>query len=180
MIENYLDTSPQIGASSWVHRSAVVIGNVVLGENVSVWPCAVIRGDVNLIQIGDNSNIQDGSVIHATHAGEFNPNGYPTHIGQSVTIGHNVIVHGATIGDFVLIGMGSTILDGSVIESEVIIGAGSLVPMNKTLKSGYLYLGSPAKPVRELTADEKRFLRYSASHYVQLKNAHQQGGDTLT
>lgn len=170
MIENYLDNTPIIGDSSWVHSSAVVIGKVILGDDVFVCPCAVLRGDVNTITVGNRSNIQDGAVVHATHPGPFNKDGYATTIGEDVTIGHNVILHGCTIGNRVLVGMGATVLDGSIIPDDVIIGAGALVPMNKTLDSGYLYVGSPAKPIRPLTDSEKDFLSYSAKHYVKLKN----------
>lgn len=170
MIENYLNHVPVIGKNSWAHCSAVVIGKVTLGDDVSIWPGAVLRGDVNTLTIGNRSNIQDGAVIHATHPGPFNKKGHATIIGDDVTIGHQVILHGCHIGHRVLVGMGATILDGSVIPDEVIIGAGALVPMNKTLESGYLYIGSPAKAARPLSDEEKAFLQYSANHYVSLKN----------
>ncbi len=174
MIEKYTENNqtytPIMPASAWVHQNAVVIGKVTLGEDVSVFPCAVIRGDVNTISIGNRSNVQDGAIIHATHAGEFNETGYATSVGEDVTIGHNAILHGCTIGNRVLIGMGATILDGVTIPDDVIIGANSLVPMNKTLESGYLYVGSPAKAQRPLTDKEKAFLTYSAKHYITLKN----------
>lgn len=174
MIENYSDNEqtyqPTLGSKAWVHDSAVVIGKVTLGDDVSVWPCAVMRGDVNTLTIGHRSNVQDGAVIHATHPNASNEQGYPTHVGEDVTIGHNVILHGCTIGNRVLIGMGATVLDGATIPDEVIIGAGALVPMHKTLDSGYLYIGSPAKQLRPLSDEEKSFLRHSAKHYVHLKN----------
>lgn len=173
MIEKYLNYYPEISKSSWIHPTAVVIGNVSLGEETSVWPCAVIRGDVNRITIGNRSNVQDGTVIHATHAGPFNEKGYATIIGEDVTIGHNAILHGCTIGNRVLIGMGATILDGVTIPDDVIIGANTLVSMNKTLESGYMYLGSPAKAVRKLTEKELEFLPYSASHYHKLTKGYQ-------
>lgn len=176
MIENYNENDktfhPTLGKNTWVHDSAVVIGKVWLGDDASVWPCAVIRGDVNNITIGHLSNVQDGAVIHATHASSYNEKGYATTIGNEVTIGHNAILHGCQIGNRVLIGMGATILDGSVIPDEVIIGANSLVPMNKELKSGYLYVGSPVKALRPLNEKEKSFLSYSASYYAKLKNNH--------
>lgn len=174
MIEKYLNHAPTIGEKAWVHDSAVVSGRVRLGDDVSIWPCAVLRGDVNDIVIGNRSNVQDGVVIHATHPSAYNPKGYPTTVGEDVTIGHNAILHGCTIGDRVLIGMGATVLDGTNIPDDVIIGAGALVPMNKTLQSGYLYLDSPVKAARELSEQEKEFLRYSASHYAKLKEGHQQ------
>lgn len=170
MIENYLDYQPKIGTKSWIHNSAVVIGRVELGEDVGVWPCAVMRGDVNDLKIGNRSNVQDGAVIHATHPGPFNESGYATTVGEDVTIGHNAILHGCTIKDRVLIGMGATVLDGVVVEDDVIIGANSLVPMGKTLESGFLYVGAPVKALRPLTDKEKEFLSYSAAHYVKLKN----------
>lgn len=173
MIENYLNHSPDIADDAWVHDSAVVIGRVYLGQGVSVWPCAVIRGDVHDIRIGDRSNVQDGAVVHATHPSAFNPDGYATTIGEDVIIGHNAIIHGCTVGSRVLIGMGAIVLDGAVVPDDVIIGAGALVPMHKTLESGYLYVGSPAKPMRELNDSDKSFLTYSPNHYMQLKQGHQ-------
>lgn len=178
MIENYTENSddgqtvyqPTLGENTWVHETAAVIGKVTLGDDVSVWPCAVIRGDVHHIRIGNRSNVQDGAVVHATHPGPFNPDGYPTTVGEEVIIGHNAVIHGCTIGNRVLIGMGAIVLDGAVVPDEVIIGAGTLVPMNKTLESGYLYVGSPAKPLRALSDKEKDFLSYSPNHYVSLKN----------
>lgn len=174
MIENYIETEqvhqPQIGNNTWIHDSAVVIGKTILGDEVSVWPCAVIRGDVNTITIGNRSNVQDGAVVHATHPGPFNEKGYATTVGEDVTIGHNAILHGCTIGNRVLVGMGATVLDGAIVPDDVIIGAGALVPMNKTLESGYLYVGSPVKAVRPLNEQEKQFLSYSAQHYIRLKN----------
>ncbi|PIE46027.1 MAG: gamma carbonic anhydrase family protein [Gammaproteobacteria bacterium] len=170
MIEKYLTHQPVLGKNAWVHERAVVIGRVTLGNDVSVWPNAVLRGDVNDISIGNRSNVQDGSIVHATHAGPFNDKGFATTVGEDVTIGHNVILHGCTIGNRVLIGMGSTILDGSVIPDDVVIGAGALVSMNKTLKSGYLYIGSPVKPLRELSQNDLNFLKYSADHYKLLKD----------
>jgi len=173
MLESYCSTAPEIGQDSWVHPSAVVIGRVRLADGVSVWPCAVIRGDVNDIVIGTRSNIQDGAVVHATHASADKPDGYATYIGDEVTVGHNAIIHGCTIADRVLIGMGATILDGAHIDSEVMIAANALVPMHKTLASGFLYVGSPAKAVRPLTAEETAFLSYSAKHYSTLKKQYE-------
>ncbi|MGY0398826.1 MAG: gamma carbonic anhydrase family protein [Ostreibacterium sp.] len=174
MIENYTENeqihTPSLATNAWVHNSAVVIGKVTLGKDVSIWPCAVIRGDVNQISIGHRSNVQDGAIVHATHPNPFNEAGYATGVGEDVTIGHHAILHGCSIADRVLIGMGATILDGAVIANDIIIGAGALVPMNKILESGYLYIGSPAKIVRKLTDKEKNFLTYSAKHYIQLKN----------
>jgi carbonic anhydrase/acetyltransferase-like protein (isoleucine patch superfamily) len=128
------------------------------------------RGDVNHIHIGKRSNIQDGSVLHVTHKNAANPNGYPLIIGDDVTVGHKAMLHGCTIQDRVLVGMGSIILDGVTVESEVVIGAGSLVPPNKTLQSGYLYMGNPVKQARPLTDEERAFLVKSAENYVQNKD----------
>lgn len=177
MIENFTENNhvytPTLGKNAWVHESAVVIGKVTLGDEVSVWPCAVMRGDVHTLCIGNRSNVQDGAVIHATHPSSYNENGYATTVGEDVTIGHNAILHGCTIGDRVLIGMGATVLDGAVVPDDVIIGANSLVPMNKTLESGYLYVGSPVKALRPLTEKEKSFLTYSPQNYIKLKNQYQ-------
>lgn len=170
MIEDYLEHSPIIGQNTWIHPTATVIGKVNLGDDVSVWPSAVIRGDVHHITLGNRSNVQDGAVIHATHPSQYNADGYATTIGDDVTIGHNATLHGCTIGNRVLIGMGAIVLDGTIVPDEVMIAAGALVPMNKTLDSGYLYIGNPAKAVRVLSDKEREFLTYSPAHYVKLKN----------
>ena len=170
-IRPFKKSCPQIAESAWIDDSAVVIGNVIIGDNSSVWPLTVIRGDVNSIAIGARSNIQDGSVLHVTHAGKHY-DGAPLSIGDDVTVGHKVILHACTIGDRCLIGMGAIIMDNTVVEDDVIIGAGSLIAENKTLQSGYLYLGSPAKKIRRLTDRELKFLRYSADHYVELAKKH--------
>lgn len=159
---------PQIAEGVWVAEAAYVSGDVSLGAQASVWPMAVIRGDVMPIAIGARSNVQDGAVVHATHVSEYAPKGYATTIGEDVIIGHGAVVHGCTIGDEVLIGMNATVLDGAVIESQVLLAAGALVPPNKVLQSGGLYAGNPAKRLRELSATEKTFFKYSAVHYVQL------------
>lgn len=161
-----------MGNHVYIDETAVVIGKVVLGDDVSIWPQTVIRGDVEHIQIGAGTNVQDGSVLHVSHAGDFSAKGHPLTIGQGVTIGHRAVVHACRIGNYCLIGIGAIILDDAVIEDYVMLGAGALVPPGKTLTSGYLYVGSPAKPVRELSADEKKFLEYSSRHYIHLKNAY--------
>ncbi len=166
-IRPFKQSHPQIAESAWIDDSAVVIGDVTIGDDSSVWPMTVIRGDVNHIAIGARSNIQDGSVLHVTHAGKHYA-GAALRIGDDVTVGHKVILHACTIGDRCLVGMGTIIMDKTVVEDDVIIGAGSLVAENKTLQSGYLYLGSPAKKIRPLTERELKFLRYSAEHYVEL------------
>ena len=172
-IRTYLHYIPVIAEGVFVDDSAVVIGRVTLGPDVSVWPLTAIRGDVHDISVGARTNIQDGSVLHITSPESFPPSGFPLIIGEDVTIGHRVILHGCTIGDRVLIGMGSIVMDGAVIEADVIVGGGSVVSPGKVLASGGLYVGSPAKRVRDLRPEELEFLRYSASHYVKLKNLHQ-------
>ncbi len=169
MIRDYLDKSPVIGAGSYIDDSAVVIGDVVIGENCSVWPLTVIRGDINRIRIGDDTNIQDGSVLHVTHRGDYSPEGAELHIGSEVTVGHKALLHGCRIGNQCLIGMGSIVTDNAVIEDRVIIGSGSLVPPGKTLESGYLYLGNPVVKKRALSEREIEYLAYVAKHYVLLK-----------
>ncbi|NAR30026.1 MULTISPECIES: gamma carbonic anhydrase family protein [Acinetobacter] len=169
-IRSYLDQTPDIDASCYIDDMSVVIGDVKLAENVSVWPFAVIRGDVNSIQIGKNSNVQDHCMLHVSHKNQSKPNGSPLVIGEDVTVGHHVTLHGCTIGNRVLIGINTVILDDVIIEDDVMIGAGSLVPPRKVLKSGYLYVGSPVQQVRPLTDKEKAFLPYSALNYVKVKN----------
>lgn len=173
-IRSFSDKSPRLGRGVFVDPSAVVLGDVVLGDDCSVWPAAVIRGDMHRIRIGNRTSVQDGSVLHITHAGPYNPDGYPLLIGDDVTIGHKVLLHGCTLGSRILVGMGSIVMDGVVIEDEVILGAGSLVPANKTLQSGYLYMGSPARQVRPLTDKERSFFTYTAGNYVRLKDQHLQ------
>ena len=163
---------PQLAPGAWVHPRATVIGEVSLGAGVSVWPGAVIRGDVNSIAIGDVSNIQDGSVLHVSHKTPTNPAGGALVIGARVTVGHAVILHACTIEDECLIGMGSIILDRAVIQKQVLLGAGSLVPEGKVLESGHLYLGRPAKRVRVLTDEEIAYFNYSARHYVALAQSY--------
>ena len=169
-IRIYNEILPQLGSRVFVDPSAVVIGDVQLGDDCSVWPQAVIRGDMHHIRIGARTSVQDGSVLHITHAGPFNPDGYPLTIGDDVTIGHQVLLHGCTIGSRVLIGMASIVMDGARIEDDVVLGAGSLVPPGKHLASGYLYVGRPAQQVRALTEQELAFFTYSAAHYVCLKD----------
>ncbi|MHA3050105.1 gamma carbonic anhydrase family protein [Acinetobacter sp. ANC 4641] len=173
-IRSYLEHTPQIDDSCYIDAMSVVIGDVQLAENVSVWPFAVIRGDVNSIQIGKNSNVQDHCMLHVSHKNPNKPNGSPLIIGEDVTIGHHVTLHGCTIGNRVLVGINTVILDDVVIEDDVMIGAGSLVPPRKRLESGYLYVGSPIQKVRPLTDQEKTFLAYSARHYVKVAGNHKQ------
>jgi len=163
---------PTIHSSSFVHEKSTVIGDVVISEDCSIWPEAVLRGDVNHILVGARSNIQDGAVVHVTHKSENNPDGWPVKIGSNVTVGHKACLHGCTIGDNVLLGIGSIVLDGATIESNTILAAGSLVPPGKTLYGGYLYVGSPAKPIRPLSDEEIEFFAYSAELYLDLKNSY--------
>ena len=176
-IRAYLNHVPQLGERVYVDEAAVVIGKVSLADEVSIWCGAVVRGDVNTIQIGKRSNVQDGSVLHVTGGSANHPTGSPLIIGEDVTIGHHVTLHGCIIGNRVLVGMGAIVLDDVVIEDEVIIGAGSLVPPRKRLQSGLMYMGSPAKAVRELTEAEKAFLRQSAQNYVATAAAYRQMAD---
>lgn len=167
-VRTFQNHTPQIHETCMIDPASVVIGEVSLAQDVSIWPCAVLRGDVNSITIGARSNIQDGSVLHVSHKTAAKPEGSPLTIGEDVTVGHKVMLHGCRIGNRVLVGMGSTVLDDTVIEDDVMIGAGSLVPPRKCLESGYLYVGSPVRQVRPLTEEEKAFLKYSAAHYVKL------------
>lgn len=169
-LSKYLDTYPVTGTDVYIHPSAQVIGDVIIGDDCSIWPNAVLRGDVNAIRIGYGSNIQDLVMCHVTHKSAHLPDGYALTIGNHVTIGHSAILHGCTIGNDVLVGMGSIVLDDVVIEDNVMVGAGSLITSGKRLESGYLYIGSPAKQVRALTPDEIAGLRYSAEHYIRVKN----------
>ncbi len=169
-IRSYKGVLPKLSERVYIDSSSVLVGDITIESDASIWPLVAARGDVNHIRIGSRTNIQDGSVLHVTHKNRENPDGYPLLIGNDVTIGHKVMLHGCTIHDRVLVGMGSIILDGATIESEVMIGAGSLVPPGKTLVSGYLYVGSPVKQARKLTEAERQFLLQSASNYVQTKN----------
>ena len=169
-IRPYKNISPKLAGGVYVDEQASVIGDVTMGVDCSVWPMAVLRGDVNTITIGERSNVQDGTVIHVTHNYGDLPDGYSVTIGNEVTIGHNATVHGCCIADQCLIGIGSVILDGAMINKHVLLGAGSLVTEGKELEGGYLWLGRPAKRIRRLTDEEIAWFGYSASHYVNLKN----------
>ncbi|MCK9813019.1 gamma carbonic anhydrase family protein [Pseudomonas sp. MAFF 302046] len=171
-IRTYQNLTPSLGERAFVDSSAVVIGDVEIGADSSIWPLTVIRGDMHRIRIGARTSVQDGCVLHITHAGPFNPDGFPLLIGDDVTVAHKVMLHGCQIGSRILIGMGSIVMDGAVVEDEVIIGAGSLVPPGKRLESGFLYVGSPVKAVRPLTDKERAFFTYSAANYVKLKDLH--------
>lgn len=167
-IRSYTHHTPDIHETCFIDDTAVVIGQVSLAEQVNIWPLVAVRGDVNHIRIGARTNIQDGSVLHVTGARQDKPQGSPLIIGEDVTVGHKAILHGCTIGNRVLVGMGAIVLDEAVIDDEVMVGAGSLVPPGKHLQSGFLYLGSPVKQARALTDEEKAFLKQSAVNYINL------------
>ncbi len=175
-IREFQGMTPRLAEDVWVDPTAVVIGDVEIGSGSSLWPLVVVRGDIHRIKIGENTNIQDGSVVHVTHDSRFNPGGFPTIIGNNISVGHKVMLHGCTIGDNCLIGMSSTVMDGAVIEPRVVLGAGSLVPGGKVLESGYLWMGSPVRRVRELNEKEQEFLDYSAQNYARLAKKYLEEG----
>ena len=168
-IRPFLSHRPVLGEGVYVDPTAVVIGEVTLGDEASVWPMVVIRGDVNRIEIGAQSNIQDGSVLHVTHRSAAQPEGGPLIIGQGVTVGHGAILHACVIGDYCLVGMGSTVLDGARMAPHSMLGAGSVLPPGKVIESGELWVGNPARKVKDLSAEAQQSLEYSAQHYVKLK-----------
>lgn len=170
MIRSFQGIAPQLGGGVYVDEQGLVLGDVVLGDDCSVWPMAVVRGDVNRIRIGCRTNVQDNAVLHVTHDGPYTPGGADLVVGDDVTVGHGAVLHACQVGNRCLIGMHATVLDRAVLEDECFIAAGSVVTPGKVLKGGYLYRGSPAQPSRELTADERAMLKYSAEHYVRLKN----------
>lgn len=170
VLRSYKGISPKVADNVYIDPFSSIIGDVELAEDVSIWPMCVLRGDVNYIKVGKRTNIQDGSVLHVARKGEASVDGYSLEIGEDVTVGHKAMLHACQIGDRVLIGMGAIVLDNVTIEDDIILAAGALVPPNKTLQSGFLYVGSPAKAARPLTEDELAFLKRSAMHYVNLKN----------
>ena len=170
-IRPYKGVLPTLGKGVYIDPAATVIGDVVLGDDVSVWPSTVIRGDVNFIRIGDRTNLQDGTVVHVSHDGPHAKlGGFATRIGSDVTIGHKAIIHACTIEDAVLVGMGAIVLDGAVVRKHAFIGAGALVPPGKVVGEGEMWLGSPAKCARMLSEAEIEALYYSARHYVRMKD----------
>jgi carbonic anhydrase/acetyltransferase-like protein (isoleucine patch superfamily) len=171
-VRTYQGMTPKLGERVLVDPSAIVLGDVSIGDDASIWPLSVVRGDMHAIRIGARTSIQDGCILHITHAGPYNPQGFPLTIGDDCTIAHRVVLHGCTIGNRVLVGMGSTVMDGAIVEDEVIIGANTLVAPGKKLASGYLYVGSPARQARPITDSERAFFTYSASNYVKLKDRH--------
>ena len=166
----YKGIFPSLGKDVYIDESAVILGEIDLADDVSIWPLVAARGDVNKITIGARTNIQDGTVLHVTRKTPKLPEGFPLSIGEDVTIGHKCMLHGCTLGDRILVGMGAIIMDGATVQDDVFIGAGTLVPPNKTLESGYLYVGNPAKQARALKDSERDFLQQSAKNYVVLKD----------
>lgn len=169
-LRTYQGIAPRLGANVYIDPAAQVIGDVEIGADASLWPCAVARGDVHYVRIGARSNVQDGAVLHVTHAGEYTEDGFPLVIGDDVTIGHAAVVHACTIGDACLIGMHATVLDGVVVARHAMIGAGAVVTPGKHIGEGELWVGNPARCVRRLSDAEIDRLYYSARHYVQLKD----------
>ncbi|PKM18223.1 MAG: gamma carbonic anhydrase family protein [Gammaproteobacteria bacterium HGW-Gammaproteobacteria-15] len=169
-IRAYKGITPKLASGVYIDESSVLVGDIELAEDVSIWPLVAARGDVNYIRIGARTNIQDGSVLHLSRPSKGKPEGSPLVIGEDVTVGHKVMLHGCTLGNRILVGMGAIVMDDVIVEDEVIIGAGSLVPPGKRLQSGYLYVGSPVKQARPLHDAEKAFLAESAANYVILKN----------
>lgn len=176
MIRTFESHSPIIAQTAYVDDTALIIGDVEIGEESSIWPMSVVRGDVHHIRVGQRTNIQDGSILHVSHDSEYQPGGSPLSVGDDVTVGHQVVLHACTVGSHCLIGMGSIIMDGAIVEDGAMIGAGSLVNSGKLIEGGYLWLGRPAKRARELTDREKEYLRYSAAHYVKLMKRYQAAG----
>ncbi|SHK30924.1 gamma carbonic anhydrase family protein [Thermocrinis minervae] len=164
VIREYKGKSPKIGEGVFIAENSVIIGDVEIGPDSSVWYGTVIRGDVNYIRIGKGTNIQDNSVVHVTH------DTHPTIVGDYVTVGHRVILHGCTIGNYVLVGMGAVVMDGVVVEDFVLIGAGALLTPNKRFPSGVLVAGVPAKIVRDLRPEEIELIKESAMNYINYKN----------
>ena len=169
-LRTYKLIAPTLGERCYVDESSVIAGDVILDDDASIWPLVAARGDVNHIRIGKRSNVQDGTVLHVTRKSAQNPNGFPLIIGEDVTVGHKCMLHGCELGNRILVGMGAIIMDGVVVEDDVFIGAGTLVPPNKRLESGYLYVGNPMQKKRPLKESEIAFLKQSAVNYVVLKD----------
>ena len=171
-IRPFAGSTPRIAAAAWIDDTAVVIGDVEIGSGSSIWPLAVVRGDIHRIRIGVASNIQDACVLHVSHDSRFVPGGHPLIVHDRVTVGHQAVLHGCEVGDACLVGIGARVLDGAVLEPGVMLGAGALVPPGRVLQGGYLWVGAPARRLRVLTAGERDYLEYSADHYVRLAQRH--------
>jgi len=169
---------PQCGARVYLDPMAVVIGQVTLGDDVSVWPFAVVRGDVHTISVGARTNVQDGAVLHVTHDSVYTPGGLPLVIGEDNVIGHQALLHACTIGSRCLIGMGSIVMDGAVVEDEVIVAGGAVVTPRTRCESRSLYAGNPARRLRALTDREIEALAYGARKYVDVKDEYLRASET--
>lgn len=172
MVSSFFHFEPQIAQSAYVHERAVVMGRVTLGERVSVWPGAVLRGDINAITVGDGSNVQDNSVVHVA-------DDHPVVIGRDVVVGHAACVHGATIGDGCLVGIGAIVLNGAVVGDESILASGCLVPEGAVLEGGHLYMGSPAKARRPLSPEERLGIRQMARKYTHVARGHRSSEEAV-
>jgi carbonic anhydrase/acetyltransferase-like protein (isoleucine patch superfamily) len=171
----YLGKSPSLGTRVYVDPAASVIGDVTLGDDASIWPGAVVRGDVHYVRIGARTNIQDGAIVHVTHAGPYTGDGFPCVIGNDVTVGHAAVIHACTIEDACLIGMHATVLDGAVVKKHGFVAAGAVIAPGKVVGEGELWMGQPARRVRVLDAAQIESLYYSAAHYVKLKDRYLAG-----
>jgi len=177
LLRAYRGIRPQLGARVWLDPGATIIGDVTLGDDVSIWPMTVVRGDVNFVRIGARSNLQDGVVIHVSHEGPHSRRGgFATVIGEDVTIGHKAVIHACTIENACLIGMGALVLDGALVKQHAFIGAGALVAPGKVVGERELWLGNPARCVRLLSDAEIEGMYYSAAHYVRLKDEYLHAG----
>jgi len=171
-VRSYQGLDPDIALDAYVDESAVVIGNVQVGAQASIWPMAVVRGDIHRIHIGAGSNVQDGSVLHVSHDSRFLPGGAPTIIHERVTVGHQAMLHGCEIHSLCLVGIGARVLDRAVLKSRLMLAAGAVVPPGKVLEGGYLYVGAPAKRSRILNDLELEYLDYTARYYITLAVSH--------
>ncbi len=175
-LRSFNGIQPRFGKRVYIDPSATLIGDVELGDDASVWPGAVVRGDVQHIHIGAHTNVQDGAILHATHDGPYSSGGRSLEVGAGVTIGHGAVLHACCVGDTCLIGIHAVLLDGVVVEPTAMIGAAALIPPGRIVGRGELWLGNPARCVRKLNASEIEQLAYSAAHYVRLKNRYLDAG----
>jgi carbonic anhydrase/acetyltransferase-like protein (isoleucine patch superfamily) len=169
-IYRFMEERPRFGERVYIDPTSSVSGAVELGDDVSIWPMAVLRGDVNRIHVGARSNIQDGCILHVTHESALQPEGRALVVGADVTVGHGVILHACTIGDRCLIGMGAIVMDGAVVEEDALIAGGAVVTPGTLVPRGTLWRGNPARRARDLTAAEIEYQAYSAAHYARLKD----------